>query len=571
MRRAAALTAIALVFAAAQAAAQAPAGSEEPAATEAPAEESGETASPDEPERPLADIAVEAAKKSAEKAGEFTGAVVDQVKAAVGKARAAADRSGPEEAEEAETGSEPAAKAEPGAIPDADKIASPSAAAENAAPEATPVAALAAPAPQIEVKVSPEVEADYKANLEALFKHFHANPELSFREFKTAARLAEELRALGYEVTEKVGQTGVVAVLKNGDGPTVMLRADMDGLPVEEKSGLPYASKVMQEDIDGEVKPVMHACGHDVHITSLVGAARQLAARKDEWSGTLVLIGQPAEERIDGAKAMLEDGLYERFPKPDYALAFHVAADIPAGKIEVRDSLVSSSSDSVNITVRGVGAHGAGPHKGVDPILVASHIVVALQSIVSRNINPLQPGVITVGSFHGGFKHNIIPDQVDLELTVRSNDIEVRDQLIAGIERTAEGVARGLGVPEDLLPVVEYGFESTPTTVNDTPTAKLVRTAFVDTFGEDQLVNPPPEGMGAEDFAYFVQPEHGVKGVYFSVGGTAEGDVDDAAGHHSPQFKILPEPSIKVGVEAMTTAAIKLFAAAPSSPPASGD
>ena len=403
------------------------------------------------------------------------------------------------------------------------------------------------------------VNADYTKNLAALFKHFHAHPELSFKETKTAKRLASELRSLGYNVEEGVGGTGVVAVMKNGPGPTVMLRADMDGLPIEETSGLAYASKVRQTDIDGVEKPVMHACGHDVHITALVGTARQLAARRNEWKGTLVLIGQPAEERIGGAKAMLEDGLYQRFPKPDYALAFHVAAALPAGRILVRRRLVSSSSDSVNITVRGVGAHGAGPHKGVDPILVASHIVVGLQSIVSRNINPLAPGVITVGSIHGGFKHNIIPNKVELQLTVRSNDTAIREQLLAGIKRTSEGIARGLGVPNDLLPVVEYGFESTPTTVNDEATADRIRTAFAEAFGESRLIDVPPEGMGAEDFAYFVQPELNVKGVYFAVGGTPEGQTASAAGHHSPQFKISPEPSVKTGVLAMTVGAMTLL------------
>ncbi len=411
-----------------------------------------------------------------------------------------------------------------------------------------------------EIPLRAAIAADYDANLNVLFKHFHANPELSFKESKTAARLATELEALDYDVTTGVGGTGLVALMRNGDGPTVMMRADMDGLPVQEKSGLAYASTARQVDIDGIEKPVMHACGHDVHITSLIGTARQMAARKDQWSGTLMLIAQPAEERIGGAKAMIDDGLYTRFPKPDYALAFHVAADLPAGKIEIKDKLVSSSSDSVNITVRGVGAHGAGPHKGVDPILVASHIVVALQSVVSRTLNPLDPGVITVGSFHGGFKHNIIPDKVELELTVRSNRQEVRDQLIAGIERTAEGVARGLGVPNDLLPIIEVGFESTPPTINDPKTAQKLRSVFATTFGEDGLIVVPPEGMGAEDFAYFVTPDTGVKGVYFSVGGTLEKDLADAAGHHSPYFKILPEPSVKTGVEAMTVGAMALMA-----------
>ena len=282
-----------------------------------------------------------------------------------------------------------------------------------------------------------EIEADYKANLAPLFDYFHRNPELSHREFKTSERLAKEIRVLGYEVTEKVGGTGVVAVMKNGAGPTVMIRADMDGLPIKENSGLAYASVVTQEDIDGVVKPVMHACGHDTHITALVGTARVMAAHKDKWKGTLVLIGQPAEERISGAREMLNDGLYTRFPKPDYALAFHVAADRPSGTIEV-PLMAGSSSDSVDITVHGIGTHGAAPNKGIDPVLVAAQIVVSLQSIVSRSIDPLQPGVITVGSIHGGSKHNIIGDRVDLQLTVRSNDPAVRMQLLDGIDRVAE-------------------------------------------------------------------------------------------------------------------------------------
>lgn len=404
-----------------------------------------------------------------------------------------------------------------------------------------------------------EIEADYAKNLAPLYDHFHRNPELSHREFKTAARLAKEIRALGYQVTEKVGGTGVVAVLKNGEGPTVMVRADMDGLPVKEQSGLANASTATQVDIDGAEKPVMHACGHDTHITSLVGAARAMATRKDKWSGTLVLIGQPAEERISGARDMLNDGLYKRFPKPDYALAFHVAADRPAGKIEV-PLLVGSSADSVDIVVHGVGAHGASPNKGVDPILVASQIVVSLQSVVSRSIDPLQPGVITVGSIHGGSKHNIIGDKVEMQLTVRSNDPAVRAQLLDGIDRVAKGVALSMGVPEDLSPeVVRSKTESTPPTINDAATAEIVKTAFTDHFGPDMLVEMPPEGMGAEDFAYFVTPETGVKGVYFVVGGTPEKDLATAPSHHSPFFRIEAEPTIKSATEAMVVAATRLF------------
>ncbi|MEM9618262.1 MAG: amidohydrolase [Pseudomonadota bacterium] len=404
------------------------------------------------------------------------------------------------------------------------------------------------------------IAADYEANLDALFKHFHANPELSHREFKTAERLAAEIGALGYDVTEGVGGTGVVAVMENGDGPTVMIRADMDGLPVKEITGLPYASTATQEDIDGVVKPVMHACGHDVHITSLVGTARQMAAHKDQWSGTLVLIGQPAEERISGARMMMEDGLYERFPKPDYAMALHVSANTPEGRIEVPLGIRASSSDSVDIIVHGVGAHGASPHKGLDPVLIASQIVVSLQSIVSRSINPQDAGVITVGSIHGGNKHNIIGNRVEMQITVRSNNQEIRDQLLDGIDRVAEGVAVSMGVPENLMPeVIRSKTETTPPTINDRETAGRVRAAILKGMGDGFLIEKPRQGMGAEDFAYFVTPDTGVKGVYFNVGGTPEKDVEDAPSHHSPYFRIKPEPSIKSGVEAMTVSAIALF------------
>ena len=404
------------------------------------------------------------------------------------------------------------------------------------------------------------IAADYDANLKALFEHFHANPELSHREFETSKRLAAEIRKHGYDVTEGVGGTGVVAVMENGDGPTVMIRADMDGLPVKEDNSLSYKSAAMQEDIDGIVKPVMHACGHDTHITSLVGTARQMAARKDQWSGTLVLIGQPAEERISGARKMLEDGLYKRFPKPDYALAFHVSASQPTGSVQVPLGIRASSSDSVDIVVHGVGAHGASPHKGVDPVLVASQIVVSLQSVVSRTIAPLDPGVITVGSIHGGTKHNIIGDRVDMQLTVRSNDPEVRATLLDAIDRVAEGVAISLGVPDDKLPeVIRSKTETTPPTINDRETALRVRTAIAAGMGDEIFYEKPRSGMGAEDFAYFVTPETGVKGVYFNIGGTPADDVEEAPSHHSPFFKIEPEPAITLATEAMVLSATALF------------
>lgn len=408
--------------------------------------------------------------------------------------------------------------------------------------------------------ITAAVAQDYDTHLKELFLHFHQNPELSFREYKTSARLAEELRALGYDVTEKVGGTGVVAVMKNGEGPTVLLRADMDGLPVEEKTGLSYASKVTQEDVEGVVRPVMHACGHDVHITALVGAARQLAARKDKWSGTAVLIGQPAEERVGGARAMIADGLYKKFPKPDYALAFHVEASRPSGTIEVLPEIVASSADSVDIIVHGVGGHGAYPHRAVDPVLVASQIVVSLQSIVSRTINPLESGVITVGSIHGGSKHNIIGDEVDMQLTIRADSHEVREQLLDGIDRVAEGVAISLGVPKDKMPeVIRSKTEATPPTINDTATAEIVRTAFAEHFGAARMVQDKRDGMGAEDFAYFVTPELGVKGVYFSVGGTPAKELATAPGHHSAIFKVEYEPAVKTGAEAMAVGAMTLL------------
>jgi len=404
------------------------------------------------------------------------------------------------------------------------------------------------------------IAADYDNNLEELFLHFHQNPELSHFEFETSKRLAAEISALGYEVTEGVGGTGIVAVMKNGQGPTVMIRADMDGLPLKEDSGLSYASEATQAGADGKEFPVMHACGHDVHITALVGTARQMAERRDQWSGTLVLIGQPAEERISGARAMLEDGLYERFPKPDYALAFHVSASTESGKIVIPLDVVASSSDSVDIIVHGIGAHGASPHRGIDPVLVASQIVVTLQSVVSRTIPPLESGVITVGAIHGGTKHNIIGNRVELQLTVRSDNPDVRTLLLDGIDRVADGVGRSFGLPDELLPEVHRSpLETTPPTINDTATAERVLAAVSREMGEEYLTQSPRKGMSGEDFAYFVQPGLGVKGVYFSVGGTPGNQVDDAPSHHSPFFKVEPEASIKSAVEATVISAMELM------------
>ena len=408
------------------------------------------------------------------------------------------------------------------------------------------------------------VAKDYDESLADLFVWLHSHPELSFREYETSARLAEELRAAGVEVTEGVGGTGIVGMLRNGDGPLVMVRADMDGLPIREDTGLAYSSTVTQVDITGIEQPVMHACGHDVHVTSMVGTAKRLVAMRDSWSGTVMFVGQPAEERVGGARAMIDDGLYDRFGVPDFGLAFHVSAGEPAGKVMITGGLIASSADSVDITVFGIGAHGASPHKGKDPVYIAAQIVVALQSLVSRELAPLEPGVVTVGSIHGGSKHNIIPDEVKLQLTVRADSQEAREKLLSGIERIAVGVARTAGMPEDLLPKVEVT-EGTPPTVNDDELAARIHQAFVRDLGEDAVYEEPRQGMGAEDFAFFVMTEDEVPGAYFSVGGTSQADLDaDEAGgpavpsHHSPFFKIEPEPSVTMGVEAMTVAVMEL-------------
>lgn len=414
--------------------------------------------------------------------------------------------------------------------------------------------------------VSTAVDQDYDAYLSDLFIYFHENPELSLQEFKTSARLAKELEAEGFDVTTGVGGTGVVAILKNGPGPMVMMRADMDGLPVPEKSGLAYASKVTEKDlITGNIVPVTHACGHDVHITSLVGTARRMAAMKDQWSGTLMLIGQPAEERVRGARAMMADHLWQRFGKPDYALAFHVDSLEEAGVINVTEGSPYAGADTVDIIIHGVGAHGAYPHKGKDPIVLGSQIVLALQTLVSRELSPRSPGVVTVGSFHSGTKHNIISDRAVLQLTVRNTSPETRKILLDGIRRIAVNMGRVAGLPENLLPEVIISDESVPPTINDPKLARRLKTLWRQKMGADKVVDIPPTGMGAEDFPFFTT-DPAIPSVYFKVGGTPKEDFERArAGgpavpsHHSPLFKITPEPAIKSGVEATVYALLDIM------------
>lgn len=408
------------------------------------------------------------------------------------------------------------------------------------------------------------IEAEYDSYLAPLFLDFHRNPELSFLENRTAAKMAAELRAAGITVTEGVGKTGVVGILKNGDGPLILLRADMDGLPVEEKTGLDYASKAMQVGEDGKEYPVMHACGHDVHITSLVGTARRLVAMKDQWKGTVMFIVQPAEEGVRGAKAMMEDGLYDRFGKPDYALAFHVAAELETGKVSASEGIQYSSSDSLDIIVPGIGTHGAAPHLGRDPVYIASQIVTALQSIDSREISPVKPVVVTVGSFHAGSKHNIISDEAKLQVTVRANDEETREQVIATIERIAVNIGKAHGLP-DTMPVTVKRLSGTPTTINDTALARRLNAVMARELGAETVVPFEQKNMGAEDFTYFVGPGTGVPGYYFAVGGTTPERIAAAkaggppiAGHHSPLFQIAPRESVILGTRAMVAAVLDL-------------
>lgn len=416
------------------------------------------------------------------------------------------------------------------------------------------------------------IQQDYQDRLGDMFIDFHANPELSTAEYRTAKKLANALGSSGFKVTEGVGGTGVVALLKNGSGPLVMMRGDMDGLPLKEKSGLAYASTVTQKDpISGKVAPVMHACGHDVHITSLIGIAKQMAERRDSWSGTLMLIGQPAEERIMGARLMMEDNLWQRFGQPDYALAFHVAASMPSGLINVQEGSPMAGSDSLDIVIHGVGTHGASPHAGKDPIVLGSQIVLALQTLVSRELAPRQPGVITVGSFHSGSKHNIISDKALLQLTVRNTNLETRELLLTGIQRIAENLGRAAGLPEDKLPEVIYSQESTPPTVNNGPMVKRLRALWQNKLGQQRVLSIGSQGMGAEDFPFFTT-DPAIPSVYFAVGGTSLADIEAAAQgtgpviapHHSPLFKIEPAPAVITGVHATVLALLDLMPPAES-------
>lgn len=402
-------------------------------------------------------------------------------------------------------------------------------------------------------------------DLVKLYQEFHANPELSLQEKETASRLAGQLKAAGYDVTTGVGGHGVVAVMKNGVGKTLLIRADLDALPVLEETGAPYASKVVAKDPQGRSVPVMHACGHDIHITSLVGVARTMAAMKDRWAGTLVLIGQPAEEVGKGSAAMLADGLYTRFPRPDFALALHVDSELESGKVGWVSGFSMANVDSVDIVVRGVGGHGAQPQATKDPVVLAAQIVLALQTIRSREIHPRDPIVVTVGAINGGTKHNIIPDAVTLQLTVRTYSDETRAKVLAAVERISKGIAIAAGVPKELEPVVTVKDEFTPALYNSPELVQRVKGVFERTFGAEYVVEREPS-MGGEDFARYGKLDPKTPICMFRVGTVPAAKIKAAKAGGAPlpslhSSKYLPEakPAIETGVTAMTAAALDLL------------
>jgi amidohydrolase len=421
--------------------------------------------------------------------------------------------------------------------------------------------------------VPSDLAASVERQLPALtetYKHLHRSPELSRHEEQTSAFVAGELRKLGYTVTEHVGKYedgtqafGVVAVLENGAGPRLLIRTDMDALPVEEKTGLDYASTVKTTNAQGQPVGVMHACGHDLHMTVLLGAARELAARKSQWRGTLVLVGQPAEEVVQGAAALMADRLYERFGRPDFVLSEHDSADVPAGSVALKGGPLLASATTINVTMRGIGGHGSAPQAGKDPIVLAAEFVLVAQTIVSRQIDPQQPAVLTVGTIHGGTKNNIIPDEVTMGLTLRTYSSAVRDQIVAAVRRTAEGLAEAYGIPADRMPTVTLG-ESTPATLNDSALNERLRTAAAAALGNERVLEARAV-MGSEDVGQFAL-DGKIPAVMYWLGAAdpeklAESRTSGVAlpGLHSALFAPVYAPAITTGVTAMTAMALDLL------------
>ena len=411
-------------------------------------------------------------------------------------------------------------------------------------------------------------------SLLGIYKDIHIHPELSGQEERTSAIIAKELRAAGCQVTEHLGKYensklkayGVVGVMKNGDGPTVLVRTDMDALPVEEETGLPYASKVVAKNEEGKDVHVMHACGHDAHVAAFIGTARALGKLKDQWHGTIVFVAQPAEEIGAGARALLKDGLYDRFGKPNFALGFHDKADLQTGHIGVTEGYTSANVDSVDVTVRGVGGHGGYPHKTKDPIVLAAEIINAWQTIVSRETNPLDPVVITVGSIHGGTKHNIIPDEVKMQLTVRTYKSKVRERVLADIDRIAKGCAAAAGIPPDLTPIVTVSKDFVaPAMYNNPELTKRLVAVWKKSLGDEnvEIVDPV---MGGEDFSEYSLPDHSIPAVNFHFGAVDPEKIaqfkkqgKELPTLHSSKFAPVPEPTIRIGIIGMTVAVLDLM------------
>ncbi|MBA3272871.1 MAG: amidohydrolase [Chthoniobacterales bacterium] len=423
-------------------------------------------------------------------------------------------------------------------------------------------------------QVTPQQIADTELpSLLTIYKDLHAHPELSTREERTAGVVAKELKAAGCEVTERVGKYekpgatcyGVIGVMKNGDGPVVAVRTDLDALPIKEETGVPYASTVTtKNDTDQEVG-VMHACGHDIHMSSFIGTARALNKMKDQWKGTVIFIGQPAEETVGGARALLKDGLYTRWPKPDYVLGLHDDAETAAGQIAVTEGFCYANVDSVDVSVKGMGGHGAYPHKTKDPVVLAAEIINAWQTIASRENNPLDPIVITVGSIHGGTKHNIISDEVKMQLTVRTYKADVRERVLAAIDRIAKGCATAAGLPPDRMPDVHVRRdEFTPATYNNPELTRRVSAVLRTALGAENVIQKDPT-MGGEDFSEYSLPDHSIPAFMFNVGAVdpakaAESKKDGTPlpSLHSSKFAPVPEPTIRTGVIAMTSAVLDL-------------
>jgi amidohydrolase len=430
-------------------------------------------------------------------------------------------------------------------------------------------------APLVSAQQTPQSLADAELpSLLTIYKDIHSHPELSGHEKRSSALVAKELRTAGCDVTENFGKYskpgltcfGVVGVMKNGPGPTVLVRTDLDALPVHEETGLPYASTVTTKNDEHKEVPVMHACGHDAHISMFIGVARALAKLKDQWHGTILFVAQPAEETGNGARALLNAGLYERFGKPDFALGFHDKADLQTGHIGVTEGYTYANVDSVDVTVRGMGGHGAYPYTTKDPIVLAAEMINVWQTIASRENNPLNPIVITVGSIHGGTKHNIIPDEVKMQLTVRTYKSDVREHVLAAIERVAKGIAAAGGVPPERTPIVEVSKDLfTPATYNNPELTKRLVATWKKSLGAENVEMVDPT-MGGEDFSEYSLPDHSVPAVDFHVGAVAPEKIAESKktgaplpSLHSSKFAPVPEPTIRTGVVAMTAAVLELM------------